>query len=345
MQSFRKAPELVHILVGLLGIALMLSRGEYEKMGIPTQVFVLIIYLTFLVGIAPIPMPTFATNFRQVLYVGLVSSVLDSFVLLAQLKKMRTSGSIVERTKLLTLFTLSALIGGLCIWFGEVYAAGLFANDKRTSVGSALFVVPPVLVFLSILGWNANGIKIRLEPSNQRPRKVNVYEFVGGIMLLLWTHDPIICTGVLLIYTTLTNQQEHLFDQVLKNEIEWPVIVVVLLAMTKGEWVVNQLFVPLGISTGNWAIIPSAVQAVLWGPLYQDSSVHFWVRLTNLSTGAMLLPISSLVGVMLFTTPREWLAYMRYSVIYSLLWLCIMRTWIYLALQSPVGELLEKFAH
>lgn len=344
-QSFRTAPELVHVLVGLLGLALVFSGGEYHHLGVPTQIFILIIYLTFLVGIAPIPMPTFSTNFRQVVYVGLISSVLDSFVLLAQLKKMRATKNDETRIKLLALFTISALIGGLCIWFGEVYAAGLFTNDGRTGIASALFIVPPVLVFLSVLGWHANKLGVTLERGRHRPSKVNLYEFVGGVALLLYTHDPIVCTGVLLIYATITGQQGHLFDQVLKNQIEWPIIVVIILAMAKGDWLVQQVFLPLGIATGDWAIIPSAVQAVLWGPLYKDPGVHFWVRLANLSTGAMILPISSLVGVMLFKTPREWVLYLRYSIPYAVLWFGLMRGWIYIALESPVGELLERFTH
>lgn len=351
--TMHSSPEIIHFLVPLLGLALAFSGGVYHELSVPVQILILVIYLTFLVGIAPLPMPVFSNNFWQVLYMGLVSGVLDSFVLLAQVKPMEAvyedgqKADERDRLKLLSLLTLSALIGGLIVWFGEVYAAGLYTNDGRTAVLSALFILPPVLVFLCILGFHAFIMKVSL--TNRRVQSVdtrNLREFIAGIVALLVTHDPIVCTGVLFVYVFATRQIDHLLDQVIKNEVEWGVIIVIVLAIAKGSWLVTTVFEPMGLAAGNIApIIPAGIQAVLWGPLYTDPEVHFWIRLTNLSTGALLLPISSLVGVMLFRRASHWWLYMKYSFPYAVLWFCLMRGWIWLALESSVGRALERFAH
>lgn len=130
---------------------------------------------------APIPMPVFRSRFWQTMFAGLLSGVLDSFIVLEQCKHLRTveegqdAEAVMaqendqetegERAKLLAIFMLAALVGGLIIWFGEVYAAGLYNNDSRTGVLSALYIVPPVLLFLSILGFHATRIDVAVVPN------------------------------------------------------------------------------------------------------------------------------------------------------------------------------------
>lgn len=346
----KRSGDMLSMLILALAACCGFSGDTYERMSTAGQVFVLVIYLTLLVGITKLQMPVFKSNFMQTMYISIVSGVLDSFVLLAQVKKLRTvnkegKDDEVGRMRIFAIFTIGAIIGGLWLWFGEVYAAGLYASDGRTGVFSALFVLPPVLLFSCMLGLLAemHGTKL-VESVHHKFDLRNVVEFVVGVVLLLTTHNAMICIGVILFYAWLTDQTSHLFDEVMKNEIEWAVIMVLIIAILKGEWLVQNFFLPLGLATGEYApIVPSAVQAVLWGPLYNDESVHFWIRLTNLSVGAGLLPISSLVGVMIFKKVAHWKIYLQYSMPLMTLWWCIMRGWIWLALESPVGHLLERY--
>lgn len=356
--------KLEHILLLLFGLAVLGFSGEvyHARLSGVGQVIVLIVYLGLLVGIAPIPMPALKTRFGQTMFSGILSGVLDSYIVLDQCRRLRTVEAGQDRdavmnqkenqatqgvrAQFLALQTLAALVGGLIIWFGEVYAAGLYNNDSRTGILSALYVVPPVILFLALLGIHAQLLPIEVVPNRAvSPRIRDVIEFGVGVVALLATHNPLLCLGALLVYAVLTRQDDHLLD-VWKHHTEVNVMLVLLIALLAGTWLVSNIIAPLGLDRGEYLpIIPAGVQAVLWGPLYQDDSVHFWMRITTLSTGALLLPVSSLVGVMLYRTPRQWLLYMKYSIPYAVVWYGIMRAWIWLTLETPVGEFLEMWAN
>ncbi len=339
--------KLEHGLILVLGIC-MVCFSDSVYTGLPSvgKLIILIIFLGLLIGIAPVAMPTFRSKFRQVVVAGFASALLDSFIVLMQLKNFKTTQEREEeRIKFLVLCTFSALIGGLCLWFGEAYAAGLFQNDGRTGFLSALYIIPPVIIFLVILGWLGNRLKIDIELGYSKQNKRDVLEFFAGIILLIVTHNPLICLGWLLIYSAVTRQENHLLDS-WKHHTEVNVMLVLIIALVGGEWLVSHIIEPSGFGSGEFLpIIPAGIQAVLWGPLYEDPSVHFWIRVCTLSTGAMLLPISSLVGVMLFTTGRQWWIYAKYSFPLAAVWFVIFRGWIWLTLDTPIGIFLEQWAH
>lgn len=362
--------KLEHALIFILGLACVANYQEVYRQSLSPvgQVMILIVYLGVLVGIAPLPMPVFRSKFAQTFFAGLSSGVVDSYIVLEQVKAVTTvedgqedeevGGSfqavVGYRAKFLSLITIAALIGGLIIWFGEVYAAGLYNNDGRTDVRSALFVVPPVLIFLTILGLHAQMLPLMIVAKNE-PTSVRVKSylrknfryligFTAGILGLLLTHNPLLCLGVLLMTAVVIGRSEHALD-IIRNHIEISIILVLFIALLVGHHMVD-FSNAVGIATGSVApIIPAMIQAVLWGPIYEDPSVHFWVRLTTLSTGAMILPTSSLVGVMLFKTRAQWLTYMRYSIPYAVLWFLLMHGWINLTLHTSVGKWLETWAH
>lgn len=361
--------KLEHALIFIMGLACVLTFEEVYRHALSPvgQVMILIVYLGVLVGIAPLPMPAFKSKFGQTFFAGLASGLVDSYIVLEQVKGISTTeegaddengGSFqpVEgaRAKFLSLITIAALIGGLIIWFGEVYAAGLYNNDGRTDVRSALFVVPPVLVFLTILGLHAQRLPLQIvtkdEPVGKRTKdyvRKNFRYIIGfsvGIIGLLLTHNPLLCLGVLLMVAVVIGRAEHALD-IVRNHIEVSIMLVLFIALLVSHHMID-FSKAVGIATGNLApVIPAMVQAVLWGPIYEDPSVHFWVRLTTLSTGAMILPTSSLVGVMLFKTKEQWLTYIRYSIPYAVLWFLLMHGWVSLTLNTPLGEWLEAWAH
>ena len=356
---------LEHGLQFLLGIVLIAFGHQwYEMAPSVLKVIYLIVFLGSLVGLAPLPIPVFRRNFTQVGYCGLSSGLLDSYIVLDGMKSMRTveQGQQEDavrqltndqptdgvRAKFMALCTIAALIGGLIIWFGEVFAAGVYMNDARMDIRSALFIFPPVLLFLSILGIHAELLPIRVVPNETvRFRWRDLTEFGVGISLLLFFshHNPLWCMGCLLVYAVCTRQGDQLMT-VWRHHTEMNVMLVLFIALFAGPWLLMNAIEPLRLHKGAYLpIIPAGIQAVLWGPLYEDPTVHFWMRVTTVSTGALLIPTGSLVGVMLFKTKIQWWAYMRYSIPYAVLWYIIMRIWIYVALESPVGQFLEQWAH
>ena len=358
--------KLEHLLLLVLGGGLLAFGGEVYNAasGVP-QIIILVIYLGSLLGIAPVGMPAFKSRFWQVVFAGLISAVLDSFIVLLQALRLRTveggqnRSDIVnlpsqatqetegQRAALLALLTIAAIVGGISIWFGEVYAAGVYLNDQRTGFFSALYIVPPVALFLCLLGvWAQKFLKVEVIPNRAIGfGRRNLAEFIVGIAVLLVFHNPALCLGGLLVYAVLTRQDEHLIH-IWRFETEVNVMIVLVIAWVAGGWMVAHVVEPLGLQEGSWKpIIPAGIQAVLWGPLYEDSTVNFWVKVVTISTGAMLLPTSSLVGVMLFKAPKHWLVYCRYSFASAVLWYGIAMTWIHFTYNTPVGRFLEQWAH
>lgn len=355
--------RLEHILVFLLGLVLVLAENTYFSISSIGKVIILILYLSSLVGIARIPMPAFKTKFRQVMFTGLASGVLDSYIVLEQCKNLRTAKPNQDREKItqqknnqpiegvraqfLAILTIAALIGGLILWFGEVYAAGLYINDGRAGIASAFFILPPALIFLALLGLYA---KYRL-PLEVIPNKSIVFkkrdliEFMFGIIILIIFHNPMLALGLLMIYAVVTRQDDHLLD-IVRNHTEINVIFVLFVALIGGSWLVENFINQYGLNEGEiLPVIPAALQSVLWGPLYKNNDVNFWMRITTLSTGALIFPTSSLVGVMLFKNLKQWKTYMKYSLTCAAIWYCIMWVWIKLFLNSPIGDFLEGWAH
>ena len=307
---------------------------------------------------------------------GLLSGVLDSYIVLDQCRRLRTvergqnRQDVMEQTqnqetegvraKFMALVMIAALVCGLVLWFGEVYAAGLYINDSRTGLFSAFYIVPPVLFFLVILSLHANRLPLEVVFNKAEQHRIrgasltfagnqisirDLLEFAAGIALLVATHNPLFALGILLMYAVITRQDSRLLV-VIRNHIEMDVILVLAISFVFGTWLIANVITPLSLGTGEFSpVIPAAVQSVLWGPLYEDPSVPFWMRITTLSTGALLLSISSLVGVMLFKRLEHWFTYIKYSIPYALLWYGIMRGWIFLTLETPIGEFLDQWAH
>lgn len=358
--------QIENLLMLILGIVLIFARNTYHSISVIGQVMILIIFLSALVGIARVPLKACKSIFRQVMFTGYSSGLFDSFIVLEQCKSLRTvePGQNPEelskytqqktegvRAKFLAILMIAALVGGLVLWFGEVYAAGLFINDHRSGLLSALFILPPVTLFLILLGLYAKyKLPIKILPNTVKPKKQDIIEFFIGIGALLLTHNPMLCLGILLVYIVITdilqgNRVHNLID-ILRNHTEINVLLVLFIALLAGSWLVENVITKAGLDQGEFLpIIPAALQSVLWGPLYHDTDINFWTRLTTLSTGALILPISSLVGVMLFKNLKQWKTYIKYSIPCAALWYGIMWLWIKLFFNSPIGNFLDKWAH
>lgn len=204
-------------------------------------------------------------------------------------------------------------------------------------------ILVPVLIFLGVLGYlvqkldlvisaRESTLEMGLEKkeirdndhksSHNTKRKIeNLAEFIIGIGIILFSHNPILALGILFVYAFISGQGEDLL-YVIKTETEMGVMLLLLTA-----WVIFEPVQPLlSFFTGFHALWPSMINAVFAGALLPAGG-DVWLEIVMISTGALFLPISSLVGVMLFKTIKEWWAYVKLSVPMMFVWLAISLSW------------------
>lgn len=324
--------------VGLVGAALMyVGWFIHPSLNIIQETVILVIFLGLLLGIAPLPFPNLSkTRWLYPILAGLLSAFMDSFLVLLLVAAIPLKGSVSHILKFKAYNMIAALIGGLLVYFGEVYALPHYLKYGIHSIDGALFLLPPVLVFLGILGFLVNKLSIQVvsvkkdtgEITNtsivNRKRVVeNIIEFVIGIILLLTTHNALLCLGVLLVYSFISGQGHDLV-KVLRHETEMEVMLLLIFAMLIFE--PTKAF--FGQFTQWWAYFGfSTVNAVISGALLPKEG-NIGLEIVLISAGALVTPISSLVGVMLFKIKTEWVAYMKVSLPLTIVWLVLGLSWV-----------------
>lgn len=329
----------------------MIYGQDYiHHFSIPAETIVLVIFLAGLMGITRIPMPTkyWGGPIKVGAYpplCGLISGFMDSFLVLLLLKSMKMSGERRDQQRFLIYCMVAALIGGLITYFGEVYMLPLALKYQMREWHSMLPIVPPILIFLGILwalarrlplsvtgmgaNWETNGDSEITNDDHHTTHDVrqngglkeDYLEFIGFIGLLLIFHNPLFCLGSLLLYASVTGQGHQLIKVVLL-EMEVTVMLLLLLAT-----LVAQPVSPfIQDWSGYWAFIPSTLNAVLTGAIFPASG-DVWKDTVILSTAALMTPLSSLVGVMLFKSIKEWGFYCRVAIPLAAVWAALCATW------------------
>lgn len=333
------------VFLGFLGASLTyLALAFNPHLSIIEETIVLVVFLGALLGVAPLPFPNL--KHRKWLYpliAGILSAFMDSFLVLLMVAALPIKGEERQVLKFKAYAMLAALIGGLLIYFGEVYALPHYLKYGMNNIYDGLPILVPVLIFLGVLGYLVQRLNVDVaaqestleeglavqdaehgehgEPSNAKRKWENIAEFVVGIGIILFTHNPLLALGVLLAYAFISGQGEDLLH-VVKTETEMGVMLLLLTA-----WIIFEPVQPiLGLFTGFHALWPSMVNAVFSGALLPAGG-EVWKEISVISAGALFLPISSLVGVMLFKTMNEWWAYVKISVPLMVLWLVLSLGW------------------
>jgi len=333
--------------LGMLGGALIyLALTVGTHLSIIEETIVLVVFLGALLGVAPIPFPNL--RHRKWLYpviAGLLSAFMDSFLVLLMVAAIPVKGKQREILKFKAYAMMAALIGGLLIYFGEVYALPHYLKYGMHHIYDGIPLLVPVLIFLGVLGYLIQKLPIditarestleegleqienhqheheHMSEGSAKRRWENIIEFVVGIGIILFTHNALLALGVLFTYAFLSGQGEDLLH-VIKTETEVGVMLLLLTA-----WVIFNPVQPLlQLFTGFHALWPSMINAVFSGALLPAGGT-VWREISVISAGALFLPISSLVGVMLFKTMKEWWAYVKLSVPMMLLWLVLSLGW------------------
>ncbi len=330
-------------LLGIFGAALIyVGLIANPELSIIEEAIILVIFLGALLGVAPIPFP----NLRGKIWLypiiaGLLSALMDSFLVLLLVAALPIHGSYIAKMTFKVYVMIAALIGGLLIYFGEVYALPHYLKYGMSQVYDGLPLLVPVMIFLGVLGYLAQRLKIKIDSHSStlaegieivehtdlrndyqsKQPKQNLVEFFVGIGIIFFTHNAILALGILFLYSFISGQGKSLIE-VVRSETEMSVII--LLSTT---WVLAPVLTPLLHDFSNSGIFGlSVISAVVAGALLPAGG-DVWMEISLISAGALVLPISSLVGVMLFKTMRQWIIYVKIAIPLTILWLVLSIGW------------------
>lgn len=344
IQHIQRKWTLESVFLGLLGAALVyLSLTVHPHLSIIQETIVLVIFLGALLGVAPIPFPNL--KHRLWLYpivAGLISAFMDSFLVLLMVAAIPIIGHKSQELKFKAYVMIAALIGGLLVYFGEVYALPHYLKYGMSNIYDGLPLLVPVLMFLGVLGYLTQRLTITvtskestinegldhvndLQSSSNflqtKRRWENFVEFAIGIAIVLIAHDPILALGALFLYAAISGQGEDLLH-VMKTETEMGVMLLLL-----SVWILSGPVQGLVSSLDGFSFLwLSMINAVFFGALLPGNG-DVWREISLISAGAIFLPISSLVGVMIFKSMREWWAYVKLSAPLMVLWLILSLGW------------------
>ena len=167
--------NLESIFLGLLGVALIyVALAMHPELSIVEETIVLVIFLGALLGVAPIPFPNLKHRlWLYPLVAGILSAFMDSFLVLLMVAAIPMKGEVKEILKFKAYAMIAALIGGLLIYFGEVYALPHYLKYGMHNIYDGLPVLIPVLAFLSILGYQVINCVLILQGNHRPSNKVS----------------------------------------------------------------------------------------------------------------------------------------------------------------------------
>ncbi len=336
----RKVWNLETGFLGLAGLSMILRQDLVHGMGIIAETIILVVFLGGLMGITRIPFPTKFPGGHPIplwaypVISGIISGFMDSFLVLLMIGAANLNGPQKHQFIFKALNMVAALIGGLIMYFGEVYALPLCLRYQLRDWYSMIPLFPPIFAFLAVLAVITTFLDVQVtqadisEDGHENGKKIiadtgDYIEFSAAIILLLASHNALLCFGILLVYSFITGQGEDLLD-VVKTETEVGVMLLLIFA-----GFISPLIEPWMSNFSGWlAFIPATINGVLTGAIYPAQG-NFWQEIHILSTAVLLTPISSLVGIMLFKTAKEWKDYILFALPIALLWFVLAGSWIY----------------
>lgn len=322
-------------LLGLVGVAAIWQQGLAHHFSVVEETIVLVIFLGGLMGITRIPFPKKLPLWAYPLAAAGMSVVMDSFLVLLMLMGATLTGSKKGKATFRALCVNGALIGGLGSYFGEVYELPLALQYGMREWYSMLPIIPPILVYVGLLcvylgrqdvqvtGMKSLGHGGGGEAQKSTADRGDYIEFAVAIAVLLIWHNPLLCLGVLFVYSFVTGQGKDLID-VMKTETE----VGVMLLLVFAAFVADPVRPYMAEWAGWWIMIPATINGVLTGAIFPASG-DVWIDTIQLSTCVQLTPISSLVGIMVYKTWKDWKEYMKISIPCAVLWFVIASAWFF----------------
>lgn len=315
--------QLAHemVLGALVGIPLVLWSGTAYLQNQPlidnsiSETIWVAIYLTMVVAYADFKLPVFGRTpqqqtFFMVLFCGHISLLFDSFAVVLLLQTGVVMTAVPQTRFSFNAFALkasaafAALTVGGAFYLGELWGLPYYINSglNQPLVGLPLLTV--LTPFNVALAWaTARYFPVSLEAAPFDKKQVRAaVEFTVALLLIITTHSPYLCIGLLLVYTAMcksTTQLVEKFVHEFRNGAENAIgLILVALILVKGGWAI---YITPHL-TGPYIFLAAAASSPLAGSLTPGaSSLHeFYVSLSWLMLGAPLFVFSSLVAIVVF---------------------------------------------
>jgi len=200
--------------------------------------------------------------------------------------------------------TFAALTVGLVLFVGEIYSLPFYITNNLATLTSGLPLLPPVTFVCFVLAFiAAKFYPVKMEPVVfDRAQLRALAEFVVGLLLIIFTHSPLFCIGVLIVYaelrrstTKLIASTLHEFSTGALSALGLIICAVVIHGAGYSVYIQPYLY---GWVLFFGAIISSPFTGAMAPPV--ADLYEFYKGLAFLAVGATLLPSSSLVGIMVF---------------------------------------------
>ncbi|MDP4011227.1 MAG: hypothetical protein Q8P72_03295 [Candidatus Roizmanbacteria bacterium] len=281
------------------------------------------LFLTFLVGYVQFSYPTMFTSrprlaiFALCFLAGHISLFFDSFAVILLFSTLtfnslaRSKSGAFNAFSVKSIAAFNALTVGGGFYLGELWGLPYYISshmDFPIAGLPLLIVLTPYCALTSFYAAKQFPVKVDKVPFD-RQQMIKAVEFAAFLILLIWTHSPFLCIGLLLMYSAIRGKTQILLHNGLLEIREGAasalslIVAALIIQQIPGtqEWIAVHVH-------GPWIMLLAAVSSPFAGamvPGVSDPS-QFYLNLTWIMLGAPLLVSSSLVAIVVF---KEQLAF------------------------------------
>lgn len=280
------------------------------------ETLVVAVYLTMLLAYAQVKIPIFfadkprLSTFILVALCGHVSLFFDSFAVVLLLSTgiiflpIQGEKNTFNQFVVKTFAAFCALTVGGGFYLGELWGLPWFISNGLNNPIAGL----PILVILTPYCLLLGGIAafftpVKMEKVVFTPEQTKgVIEFTVGLLLIIITHSPFLCIGVLLVYAALSRKTMFLIKAFVHelqdgalNAIGLILIACLIINADLVKYIQPHLD---GVGLFIAAAISSPFAGAIAAPV--DNLHDFYVGLSMLMVGAPMFVFSSLVAIVVF---------------------------------------------
>lgn len=277
------------------------------------------VYLTMAVAFVNFKLPTpFAkTNPALAMFIlamncGHVSLFFDSFAVVLLLNSIQITGLPVGRFtpkfnafafKVIAAF-LALTVGG-AFYLGELWGLPYYISSGMDNPTAGLPLMLVVTPYAALVSWiAAKMFPVKLEEVKfDKAQIIGSLEITAALLLVIITHRPILCIGILLVYASVTRRLNHLLEKTL-HEIEEGagsalglILAALVIQQIPGtqEWLQSHLH-------GPWIFVLAMISSPFAGAMVPaaTNSAEFYENLSWIMVGAPMFVSSSLVAIVVF---------------------------------------------
>jgi len=319
-ESFLSTEQIV---IGFfLGMIMTFWAGKALYLGVSltgspvVETLLVAVYLTMLLAYCQIKIPVFFSDrprlstFVLVMMCGHVSLFFDSFAVVLLLStgivflpiagEKNTYNQFVVKT----FSAFAALTVGGGFYLGELWGLPWFISNGLNNPLAGfpiLLILTPYCVLLGLIAAAFCPVKMqKVEFDSQQVR--GVIEFIVGLLLIISTHSPYLCIGVLLMYAALSKRTIYLIDNFvheLKDGALNAIGLILIACVLVNAGLVHYIQPYL---EGGGLLLAAAISSPFAGAVAApvDNLYDFYVGLSLLMIGAPMFVFSSLVAIVVF---------------------------------------------